>query len=146
MIREKKQNGFALTCGHHEHQYHVLDQPEISDAEYDVLMRRLQEIERAHPGARHAGFADTARRGQGPRGISEGPAQLSDAESWTTRWMKKNCGRSTGAIAGSYSAGAAYRYVAELKMDGLSMAARYREGLFQGFRYHARRRQRSGKK
>ncbi len=34
---------------HHEHQYYVLDRPEISDAEYDALMRRLQEIEQKYP-------------------------------------------------------------------------------------------------
>jgi DNA ligase (NAD+) len=34
---------------HHDHRYHVLDDPEISDAEYDELLRRLQAIESAHP-------------------------------------------------------------------------------------------------
>src|SRR5215472_14800897 len=34
---------------HHERQYYVLDQPEISDAEYDRLMRELQDLESAHP-------------------------------------------------------------------------------------------------
>src|SRR5271157_230173 len=33
----------------HEHLYYVLDQPEITDAEYDKLMRRLQALEAAHP-------------------------------------------------------------------------------------------------
>src|SRR6202035_3357536 len=33
----------------HEHLYYVLDQPEISDAEYDVMIRRLQELEAQHP-------------------------------------------------------------------------------------------------
>src|SRR5246127_4096158 len=33
----------------HEHLYYVLDQPEITDAEYDALMRRLQELETEHP-------------------------------------------------------------------------------------------------
>src|SRR3954463_12166172 len=33
----------------HEHLYYVLDQPEITDAEYDALMRRLQELETQHP-------------------------------------------------------------------------------------------------
>ena len=35
--------------GHHNHRYHVLDSPEISDAEYDRLFRELQEIEGRHP-------------------------------------------------------------------------------------------------
>jgi DNA ligase (NAD+) len=33
----------------HNHQYYVLDEPSISDAEYDLLFRRLVELERAHP-------------------------------------------------------------------------------------------------
>src|SRR5581483_8256180 len=33
----------------HEHLYYVLDQPEISDAEYDALMRKLQALEAKHP-------------------------------------------------------------------------------------------------
>src|SRR5260221_5458109 len=34
---------------HHEYLYYVLDQPEISDAAYDRLMKRLEELEAAHP-------------------------------------------------------------------------------------------------
>jgi DNA ligase (NAD+) len=37
------------TLQRHEHLYYVLDTPEISDAEYDELMQRLQELEQAHP-------------------------------------------------------------------------------------------------
>lgn len=33
----------------HSHRYHVLDRPEISDAEYDQLFRELQEIESKYP-------------------------------------------------------------------------------------------------
>src|SRR5688572_24562689 len=33
----------------HNYAYHVLDSPTVPDAEYDRLMRRLQEIEREHP-------------------------------------------------------------------------------------------------
>ncbi|MGH7895405.1 MAG: NAD-dependent DNA ligase LigA, partial [Candidatus Binatia bacterium] len=33
----------------HNYRYHVLDDPEISDAEYDRLFRRLEDLERAHP-------------------------------------------------------------------------------------------------
>src|SRR5579862_6143274 len=33
----------------HEHLYYVLDQPEISDSEYDALMRHLREMEEKHP-------------------------------------------------------------------------------------------------
>jgi len=34
---------------HHNYRYHVLDDPEVPDAEYDRLMRELQAIEKAHP-------------------------------------------------------------------------------------------------
>lgn len=34
---------------HHNYRYHVLDDPEVPDAEYDRLMRRLQAIEQNHP-------------------------------------------------------------------------------------------------
>ena len=30
---------------HHNYRYHVLDSPEISDAEYDLLMRELMKLE-----------------------------------------------------------------------------------------------------
>lgn len=34
---------------HHNYQYHTLDSPEISDADFDKLFRRLKELEQAHP-------------------------------------------------------------------------------------------------
>ena len=34
---------------HHEHRYYVLDNPEVSDAEFDLLMQQLLKLEAAHP-------------------------------------------------------------------------------------------------
>jgi len=34
---------------HHEHRYYVLDNPEIADAEFDLLMQQLLKLEAAHP-------------------------------------------------------------------------------------------------
>ena len=34
---------------HHNYRYYVLDDPEVTDAEYDALMRRLEALEREHP-------------------------------------------------------------------------------------------------
>ena len=34
---------------HHEYLYYVLDQPAITDAEFDALMNRLKQLEAAHP-------------------------------------------------------------------------------------------------
>lgn len=38
-------NQLRATLRHHEYQYHVLDAPEVPDAEYDRLMRELRELE-----------------------------------------------------------------------------------------------------
>ncbi|PLR29490.1 NAD-dependent DNA ligase LigA [Chimaeribacter arupi] len=45
----QKINQLRASLRHHEYQYHVLDAPEIPDAEYDRLMRELRELETAHP-------------------------------------------------------------------------------------------------
>jgi DNA ligase (NAD+) len=37
---------------HHDYRYYVLDDPEVSDARYDALMRELKELEEAHPDLR----------------------------------------------------------------------------------------------
>ncbi|WP_432323165.1 NAD-dependent DNA ligase LigA [Yersinia enterocolitica] len=42
-------NQLRTSLRHHEHLYHVLDAPEISDAEYDRLMQQLRELEAQHP-------------------------------------------------------------------------------------------------
>ena len=57
---------------HHEHLYYVLDQPEITDAEYDALMRQLQELEDAASRTGHARFAHAARRRQAARRLRQG--------------------------------------------------------------------------
>ena len=46
---EEKINHLRTQLRHHEYQYHVLDAPEVPDAEYDRLMRELRELETAHP-------------------------------------------------------------------------------------------------
>src|ERR1700757_2437320 len=51
---------------HHEYLYYVLDQPAISDAEFDALMRELREIEHAHPELRTPD-SPTQRVGGQPR-------------------------------------------------------------------------------
>jgi DNA ligase (NAD+) len=46
---EEQINHLRTQLRHHEYQYHVLDAPEVPDAEYDRLMRELRELETAHP-------------------------------------------------------------------------------------------------
>ena len=46
---EEQINHLRTQLRHHEYQYHVLDAPQVPDAEYDRLMRELRELETAHP-------------------------------------------------------------------------------------------------
>src|SRR5271165_3130158 len=46
---EKKIDALREKIRNHEYLYYVLDQPEISDAEFDKLMRELKDSEAKHP-------------------------------------------------------------------------------------------------
>ena len=50
----KKLDALREKIRHHEERYYVLDDPEISDAEFDALLRELQALEEAHTRNRHA--------------------------------------------------------------------------------------------
>jgi DNA ligase (NAD+) len=112
----------------HERLYYVLDQPEISDAEYDALMRRLRELEEAHP-MLASPDSPTQRVGGKPREgfvkVAHSSAMLSLDNALNDDELRAFDRRVTELLSG-----APYRYVAELKMDGLSMAAIYHEGHF----------------
>ena len=112
----------------HEHLYYVLDQPEISDAEYDALMRRLQGLETEHPELLTAD-SPTQRVGGKPReGFVKSPhsSQMLSLDNALNEGELRDFDRRVKDLLGD----APFRYVAELKMDGLSMAARYRDGQF----------------
>lgn len=111
----------------HEHLYYVLDQPEISDAEFDALVNRLKALEREHP-EWVTPDSPTQRVGGEPR---EGFVKVrhsaplmsldnaySEAEVLDfDRRVREGLGREE-AVA----------YVAELKLDGLSLALHYHRG------------------
>src|SRR4026208_1310784 len=44
-----KVRGLRTQLEHHNYRYHVLDDPEVSDAEYDRLMRELKALEEQYP-------------------------------------------------------------------------------------------------
>ncbi|MBI3534737.1 MAG: hypothetical protein HY072_04545 [Deltaproteobacteria bacterium] len=46
---EKRINELIVVIQHHDYQYYVLDDPEISDTQYDLLFRELQAIEAQYP-------------------------------------------------------------------------------------------------
>ncbi|MGA2181630.1 MAG: NAD-dependent DNA ligase LigA [Bryobacteraceae bacterium] len=113
----------------HERLYYVLDQPEITDAEYDALMRELQRLESEHPEL-IAPDSPTQRVGGKPREgfvkVAHSSAMLSLDNALNEDEMRDFDRRVRELLSG-----APFRYVAELKLDGLSMAVRYRGGRFQ---------------
>ncbi|MGH9719299.1 MAG: NAD-dependent DNA ligase LigA [Bryobacteraceae bacterium] len=112
----------------HEHLYYVLDQPEISDAEYDALMKRLRELEAAHPELLKPD-SPSQRVGGKPR---EGFSKVQHSSPMLSLDNALNEGelREFFTRAGGLLGGQPAQWVCELKLDGLSMAAHYRGGRF----------------
>src|SRR5260370_32994940 len=110
------------TLRHHERLYYVLDQPEISDAEYDALMRKLSDLEKAHPEL-ITPDSPTQRVGGKPR---EGFVKVRHS----TQMLSLDNALNEEELREFLNRIGNVRYVTELKMDGLSMAAHYRDGKF----------------
>ncbi len=123
---EQQIRDLRQTIEHHEYQYYVVDQPEITDAEYDALLRQLKELEDLHPNLRSP-HSPTQRVGGQPREgfvkVAHSSAMLSLDNALDEQQLRDFDARVHGALAEE-----PFQYVAELKLDGLSMAARYREG------------------
>ena len=95
----------------HDRLYYVRDDPEISDTEYDDLLRELREIEEADPDAGHPRLADPAgrrRRRWRSSGRSSTPSRCSPSPTPATR---TSCapGRSGSSATWSASTSAAAR-------------------------------------
>lgn len=117
------------TIEYHAHRYYVLDDPVISDAEYDALWRELVALETAHPnlitpdsptqrvpGAAAERF--TKVRHPAPilsLGNAFGPEELI---AWRERYMKLL----------PMDEGARVQYVVEPKIDGLTVVLHYEDG------------------
>jgi DNA ligase (NAD+) len=112
---------------HHDYRYHVLSAPEVSDAEYDKLVRELTELEHQHPQLLTAD-SPTQRVGGTPSELFA-PVQHSsrllsldnafdqaELEAWYTRVIK-GLGRETS-------------FVCEPKIDGVSIAVSYERGRY----------------
>ncbi len=110
----------------HEHLYYVLDQPEISDAEYDRMMRRLQELEAAHP---HLVTPDSPSQRVGGK-AREGFVKVRHSSPLLSldNALNEDEMRAFDQRIRELLKGEAYEYVAELKLDGLSMAVHYENG------------------
>jgi len=123
---EKKIASLRDKIRHHEYLYYVLDQPEISDADFDKLMQELKALESAHPEL-ITPDSPTQRVGGKPREgfvkVPHSSPMLSldntyneeDLRSWERR-VHELTGRSD------------VDYVCELKLDGMSLALTYEGG------------------
>ncbi len=111
----------------HDYRYYVLNQPVVSDAEYDAQMRRLKELEAARPDLVTPDSPTQRVSGQVVEGFErymhkrpmmslDNSYSIDELREWAKRCEKLAEGR-------------AFDYVAELKIDGLSIALIYAGGV-----------------
>lgn len=120
----------ARQIAHHDRLYHTLDTPEISDAEYDALVRRNAEIEAAFP---HLVRADSPSRKVG-NDVASSPLSkvthevrmMSLDNAFTDEEVAEFVARVRRFLA--LPADAELAMTAEDKIDGLSCSLRYEHG------------------
>lgn len=112
------------------HQYHVLDDPRVSDAEYDALFRELQEMESLNPLLDNTDSPSRRVGGAILPGFSEARharPMLSLKDAMT----EEDAGKFAQAVAQELGAPLdEVEYCAELKFDGASCSLVYVNGLF----------------
>jgi len=113
---------------YHNYRYYVLDSPEISDAEYDLLMRELKQLEEQYPQFLTPD-SPTQRVGAAPVeafGVIEHPLPLLSLGNAFTKeeliaWYAR-----TSKLVGEQH----FNFVCEHKIDGLAVALTYIDGRF----------------
>lgn len=129
----QKLDALRAEIAEHNHRYHVLDAPVISDAEYDRLMGELQAIEQAHPDL-ITPESPTQRVGGQPlpafKSVRHAVPMLSLGNAFTDDDIGAFDKRVTDTLrdAGMVTPNAKVEYVAELKFDGLAVSLRYEQG------------------
>ena len=114
---------------HHEELYYVHDKPEISDAQFDALMRELAELEREHPELQDPD-SPTQRVGGRPAEGFDTVRHLVPMLSLDNAYSEDELIAFDERISRALDrpAGAGLDYVAELKIDGVSIALTYKGG------------------
>ncbi len=111
----------------HAYQYYVLDDPKISDYEYDKLYRELVELEAQHPEC-ITPYSPTQRVGSKVSGafpkVVHGRPMLSLSNVFNEGEVRAFADRAVKELG--YEAD----YVVELKIDGLAVNIQYENGLF----------------
>jgi DNA ligase (NAD+) len=128
---------------YHNYRYYVLDDPVVSDAEYDALMDELRVLEAAHPELVTPDSPTQRVGGQPAEGFAkvEHPAPIlsldkaSSGEEIRAWWERVSKFLPEGALALSADGTSAVEgpllaWVVEPKLDGLTVVLHYEEGLF----------------
>ena len=112
---------------HHNYRYYVLDDPEVTDAEYDRMMRRLEELEREHPELLTPD-SPTQRVGAKPSEkfavVVHRKMMLSLANAMSAEEMIEFDKRIKRFLKNDHDV----EYVAEVKLDGLAIELIYEDG------------------
>ena len=123
---DKKIESLRERIRHHEYLYYVLDQPEISDADFDKLMRELKDLEAEHPELLTAD-SPTQRVGGKPREgfvkVRHSSPMLSLDNTYSEEELR-DWERRVHELSGRKDVD----YVCELKLDGMSLALIYEDG------------------
>src|SRR5579864_9343822 len=123
---EKKIEALRDKIRHHEYRYFVLDDPEITDTEFDQLMNQLKKLEAEHP-ALITPDSPTQRVGGKPREgfvkVAHSIPMLSLDNAYSEEELR-NWERRVHELSGRKD----IEYVCELKLDGMSLALRYEDG------------------
>lgn len=110
----------------YSYSYHVLDRSEVSDYEYDMMMRRLKELEEQHPELR-APDSPTQRVGGPALSKFETVTHAVPLESLNDAFAFEELQAFDTRVT---ELAGRQRYVVEPKVDGLSVALEYEDGLF----------------
>ena len=123
---EKKIEALREKIRHHEYRYYVLDDPEISDAQFDQLMIELKKLEEANPEL-ITPDSPTQRVGGKPReGFLKAPhsSPMLSLDNTYSEDELRNWERRVHELSGRED----IEYVCELKLDGMSLALHYEDG------------------
>ncbi len=119
---------------YHGYRYYVLDDPEIGDDQYDVLLDELRAIEAEHP-ALVTPDSPTQRTGGEPvselEKVRHPQAMLSLANARSAEELRAWIARMRNHLAREGIEDPAFEYVVEPKIDGLAISLLYRNGEFE---------------
>ncbi|MBU6518229.1 MULTISPECIES: NAD-dependent DNA ligase LigA [Pantoea] len=116
------------TLRHHEYLYHVMDTPEIPDAEYDRLMRELRELESAHPDL-ITPDSPTQRVGAAPLATFEQVRHEVPMLSLDNTFDEAGFLAFNKRVQDRLKSTDDLTYCCELKLDGLAVSLLYENGL-----------------